>query len=211
MGDYAAHVQFVVGLFAMMDPIATVPIMLGLTMGFTARQRNQVVISATLAVLVILVGAQFSGIWLLDILSTSLASLEIAGGLVIGLSGFSMLTASGFEDKSMFSGGEGTSSPMQIGIVPIAVPLMAGPGAITKVLLESQDFHGVDDTFHVTLIIIGVCIACGLVLMLGHLVSKVLGKAGTIVFNRLFGLVVIAIGVEILVSGITKHVEAIAY
>jgi multiple antibiotic resistance protein len=209
MNDYSAHLQFIVGLFAMMDPIATIPIMLGLTVGFTGRQYRQVAMAATLAVMIILVGAQYSGIWLLDLLGTSLGSLEIAGGMVIAFSGFSMLSASGLESNPMFGGDEG-APPWQMGIVPLAIPLLAGPGAITKVLLESQDAHGVSDTFHVTLVIVGVCLAVGVVLMMGQLVGKLIGKVGTIIFNRLFGLIVIAIGVEILISGIAKHMAELA-
>jgi len=204
MSDYSAHLQFIVGLFAMMDPIATIPIMLGLTAGLTGRQYRQVAMTATMAVMIILVGAQYSGIWLLDLLGTSLGSLEIAGGLVIGFTGFSMLSNSGIESNPMFRG-EKDAPAWQMGIVPLAIPLLAGPGAITKVLLESQDAHGVSDTFHVTLVIVGVSLTVGVILMVGQLVGKLIGKVGTIIFNRLFGLIVIAIGVEILISGISKH------
>ena len=209
MSDYSAHLQFIVGLFAMMDPIGTIPIMLGLTASFTGRQYRQVAMTATLAVMIILVGAQYSGVWLLDLLGTSLGSLEIAGGLVIGFTGFMMLSASGVESNPMF-GGDKDSPAWQMGIVPLAILLLAGPGAITKVLLESQDAHGVDDAFHVTLVIVGVSLAVGVILMVGQLVGKLIGKVGTIIFNRLFGLIVIAIGVEILISGISQHMVKLA-
>ena len=120
MSDYSAHLQFIVGLFAMMDPIATIPIMLGLTAGLTGRQYRQVAMTATMAVMIILVGAQYSGIWLLDLLGTSLGSLEIAGGLVIGFTGFSMLSNSGIESNPMFRG-EKDAPAWQMGIVPFEV------------------------------------------------------------------------------------------
>lgn len=204
MVDFSTHAQFVVGLFAMMDPIAAVPLMLVMTQGFTARQRRQTAFAATVAVIVILLGAQYSGVWLLDMLGTSLASLEIAGGIVIAWTGFSMLTSSGMEDSPLFGGGPG-ASPVQLGIVPLALPLLAGPGAITKVLLEAQDNHGLEEPLHISFYIVAICIACGLLLVFGSVLGRLVGKVGMIIFNRLFGLIVIAIGVEILVEGIAKH------
>lgn len=204
MSQFTDHIQFVIGLFAMMDPVSVVPLMLSLTVSATAQQRRATVFAATATILVILLGAQYSGIWFLGMLGTSLASLEVAGGFVIAWTGFAMLTSAD-HDSSPFPAGKGASA-LQLGIVPLAVPMMAGPGAITKVLLESQPGHGVDSQFHVTLIIISVCLACGLILLAGGRLGSLLGRGVVIVFNRLFGLVVLAIGIEIMAAGIGVHV-----
>lgn len=208
MTDFQTHAEFVVGLFAMMDPVAAIPIMLALTVGYTSVQRRHAALAATGAIIVVLLGFQYSGMWLLDMLGTSLASLEIAGGIIIAMSGFAMMSASGMDSHPMFGGG-GVSSPLQLGIVPLAVPLLAGPGAITKVLLESQDHHGIDEPLHISINIVGVCLAAGAILYGAEGIGRLIGSAGTIIFNRLFGLVVIAIGVEIIVGGISSHIAAI--
>jgi multiple antibiotic resistance protein len=202
------HFDFIIGLFAMMDPLAAIPVMLGITAGFTAAQRRRTVLAAFIGMTSILLLSQYSGVWLLETLGTSLASLQIAGGLVIAWSGFTMLTQAGGEDVPVGSG-TGQASPFQLGIVPLAVPLLAGPGAITKVLLEAQDSIGVDDPVHITINVLIVCVACGLVLLLADTIGRIIGQAGIIIFNRVFGLLVIAIGVEIVVSGIAAHVGTI--
>ena len=136
------HLDFIIGLFAMMDPLAAIPMLLAVTAGFTGTQRRLTVLMALVGMLVILLGAQYSGVLLLETLGTSLASFQIAGGLVIAWSGFSMLRA--VQEEPDRPTDVRRASPFELGIVPLAIPLLAGPGAITKVLLEAQDGFGLD-------------------------------------------------------------------
>jgi multiple antibiotic resistance protein len=207
MTDFQTHAEFVVGLFAMLDPLAAIPFMLALPAAYTGFQRRQVAFAATVTIMVVLLAFQYSGMWILDIVGTSLASLEIAGGIIIAMSGFAMMSASGIDSHPMF--GASGRSPLQIGIVPIAVPLIAGPGAITKVLLEAQESHGIDEPLHISFNIVCVCLATGAVLFGAEGIGRLMGNAGTVIFNRLFGLVVTAIGVEIIAGGVSAHIAAI--
>lgn len=203
--EFTDHYEFIIGLFAMMDPLAAIPMLLAVTVGFSATERRTTVLSAFIAMTTILLVAQYSGVWLLDTLGTTLASFQIAGGLVIAWSGFTMLnnvqTVSSPPDPAR------KASPVQLGVVPLAIPLLAGPGAITKVLLEAQHGIGSDNPLHITINIIGVCIACTIVLLLAGRVGRLLGEAGLIIFNRVFGLVVIAIGIEVIFGGIAGHLR----
>lgn len=201
------HFDFIVGLFAMMDPLAAIPVMLSITAGLSSAQRRITVLAAFLGMTGILLLTQYTGVWLLETLGTSLASLQIAGGFVIAWSGFNMLTQDGNAPQT--EARSGRTSPFQLGIVPLAVPLLAGPGAITKVLLEAQHDYGIESALHLSINVIVVCIACGLVLLLANAIGRVIGTAGIMIFNRVFGLLVIAIGVEILVSGIASHARAL--
>jgi multiple antibiotic resistance protein len=200
------HLDFIIGLFAMMDPLAAIPMLLAVTAGFTGTQRRLTVLMALVGMLVILLGAQYSGVLLLETLGTSLASFQIAGGLVIAWSGFSMLRA--VQEEPDRPTDVRRASPFELGIVPLAIPLLAGPGAITKVLLEAQDGFGLDSSFHISLNIVIACTAAALVLLLAGVIGRLVGAVGLIIFNRVFGLVVVAIGVEIVVGGVGAHLAA---
>jgi len=202
------HLDFIIGLFAMMNPLAAIPMLLAVTVGFSGAGRRLTVLAAFVGMLVILLGAQYSGVLLLDTLGTSLASFQIAGGLVIAWSGFTMLRDVQHEPERPTDARK--ASPIELGIVPLAIPLLAGPGAITKVLLEAQDGFGLDSPFHISLNIAITCAAAALVLLLAGGIGKLVGAAGLIIFNRVFGLIVIAIGVEIVFGGVQGHIAALA-
>ncbi|EDP61368.1 multiple antibiotic resistance (MarC)-related protein [alpha proteobacterium BAL199] len=101
----------------------------------------------------------------------------------------------------------GDAQAIKVGVVPLGIPLMAGPGSFTAVILESQHSHS-GGSLSVSLTIIGVAAVMWVLYLLAVPIARILGPIGLNIITRLFGLVVTAIGVEIIVRGIQTHVAS---
>jgi multiple antibiotic resistance protein len=203
---WTEHTRFGLSLFALISPLPVIPIFLGLTSNLTPRERVTAATAAALTLLGVLIGGYYIGEPLIRALGSSIASFQIAGGVIIGLSGFAMLNA-----PSGPAGSESAPSKQQsavaIGIVPIGMPLLGGPGSLSAVMLEG---HGHYSAFHeqvVLAIIIGCTLLTWLSLLFAGGISRVIGNTGLLVFQRAFGIIVISVGVEVIVRGIMAHAK----
>jgi len=184
-------------LFPVVNPIAIVPVFLVLTAQRPASERARIALKSSFYTFAILLAFLFAGEPLLHHFGISLEALQIAGGVVVGLAGLQMVTSDveviGEEQKS------------DIAFSPLAMPLLAGPGALgVEMGLEARR---TSDTpapgFVVAIILIGlVTLVC---LMLAGQIVRFIGNAGIDALRRIFGLLVMAIGVEMIVHGINEH------
>lgn len=204
--DWSAHISFGVTLFALVDPVGNVPIFLALTSKFAARGRIVAATAAAAVFLAVMLISYLYGEAVMSTLGTSLPSFQIAGGLIIALSGYDMMV-----DSSLPSTGDvetdGGASAFHVGVAPLGIPLLAGPGAMTKVMLEGHEGYGLIHDQLVILIIAMVALISWAVLVSAGSVARLLGRSGMMVFERVFGVIVIAIGIEIIVSGVLGHVD----
>jgi len=155
----------------------------------------------------------FVGEVLLVSLGTTLASFQIGGGLVIVLTGLSMLrdpAPAEAERAGAEPAGRGTGYFIRLGVAPLGIPMLAGAGAITKVILETHPSYGVDDEFYLALILVGVCLVSGLILSASAVLMRLLGPGFFAVLSRLAGLVIVAVGVEVMARGVLTHVRQYA-
>jgi multiple antibiotic resistance protein len=207
--DLPGHIQFGVSLFALIAPIVGAPIFISLTAGMTSRDRAVCATVACVTAFVVLSLAYFFGEAIMRTMETSLPSFQIAGGLIIALTGLSMMSdkhVPSTDDIETDTGG----SAVRIGISPMGVPMFGGAGAITKMLLEGHQSVGMGHEISVILILAAVLGASWLILIGAGALVRFLGKSGILVFERIFGLLLIAIGVEILVTGILGHADKFA-
>jgi multiple antibiotic resistance protein len=190
-------------------PFLAVPIFLGLTAGYDQIQRARVALIVSLTVAIVLVAAALSGELVLSLLGTSLSSFRVGGGLVLLLMALAMLRA---EADSMRSNPQETAadpSRQGVGVVPLAIPLLADPGAISTVIIQmdrsSAPYHGLT----VIACILGVCVSLWLVLRLAAPIGRFLSPTALNVINRLFGLILAAIAVEIMANGLKQLFPAL--
>jgi multiple antibiotic resistance protein len=163
---------------------------------------------AALTALAILLCAHYAGELLLTALGASLASFQIGGGLIVLLIGLTLVQGQMAEvaESSAQGGGASTSAlPFHIGVTPLGTPALAGAASITAVILETHEEHGLRDDIMITLIIILVAIAAWAVLACAPAIGRLLGRNGLLVLQRVFGLIIVAIGVEIIVAGLSGH------
>ncbi len=203
MEAWSEHSRFAIGLFALISPLPVIPIFLGLTGHLTSRERRMAAGVAALTLFVALSAGHQFGEALITALGSSIASFQIAGGIIIAISGFKMLNGSVTKDSDDKHGSSG--SAMSIGIVPIGIPLLAGPGSLTAVMLEGHSGFTLSHESTVFSIVVGCSLLTGLILFFSDYITRVLGALGLLVFERVFGLIVISIGIEVLIRGIYAH------
>ncbi len=196
-------ISALVTLFVVVDPIGLAPTFIGITEGLSPSLRRQVAARSALIAGAILIGAALIGDWLLARLAISLSAFRIAGGLLL----FSIATEMVFGVR-MRREGEAAEEALEerarnIAAFPLAIPLMAGPGAITAtVLLAGRSGH---DPLLLGLLlgaVIAVAGSCFVAFLFGAQLGRVLGVTGNIVLSRLLGVLLAALAVQYVVDGV---------
>jgi multiple antibiotic resistance protein len=191
-------------LISVMNPLGTVPVFVGLTTEYTVSDRNRVVFWSSFNVLIILLVSFFAGKFILVFFGIKLTSLKIAGGLIIALSGFALLTGEFAKHKGMKM--ERVKNDIKtrsdIALTPLAIPMIAGPGTISLLITYHQEYQELKSVFIILGAILLSAIIIYLVLKSSFIIVKVLGASGINALSRIIGFIVIAIGVEFVVSAI---------
>ncbi len=195
----AEIVNYFVSLFMLCSPLTAIPVFLNLTQGKQKEERRRMAILLGFAVSLILVGATWVGGHLLYILGIRIAAFQCAGGVIVFLLALSMLNAQ-MSPMRQVENEEKARSP--IPIVPLAIPVMAGPGALSGAIVASN----IHSTFY-ELTILSICdIAVGaasiFILYFAVQLERKLGPSGLNVVTRIGGLILAALAVEIFVQGI---------
>jgi MarC family membrane protein len=199
--DYV--ISALVTLLVVVDPIGLAPTFIGITEDLSASLRRQVALRAALIAAAILIGAALIGDWLLARLAISLSAFRIAGGLLL----FSIATEMVFGVR-MRREGETAEHAIEerarnIAAFPLAIPLMAGPGAITAtVLLAGRAGSDVLLLLLLLAVIIAVAAACFAAFALAGRIGWLLGVTGNILLSRLLGVILAALAVQYVVDGV---------
>lgn len=195
------YTRFFTALLVILDPFAVIPILLGLTRDYTTEQRNRAVNVAALTVFIVLAIAAVFGENILTVLGASLPSFRVGGGIILLLMGLTMLRAEPDQMKSTAVERRAAESFENIAVVPIAIPLLAGPGSISTVIIQMHRPGAEFNLVWVVLVILLVCLIVWAVLRLSSPIGRFLGPIGLNVMNRLFGLILTAIAIEIMANG----------
>jgi multiple antibiotic resistance protein len=210
MEHWTEYTRFFTALFVILDPFAAVPIFLALTKTYTKSERGQVANIAAITVLVVLVVASLTGESLLHAMGTSLASFRVGGGIVLLLMALAMLSGQMGAVRTTPEEEAEAEDRSAIAVVPLALPLMAGPGSISSVIIQmhrsSGDYHGLLVIFCIVI----VCLLLWFVLRMATTIGRVLGHIGLNIINRLFGLILAAISVEIMANGLKELFPVLA-
>jgi multiple antibiotic resistance protein len=199
--DYA--ISAVLTLFVVVDPISLAPTFLAVTDGLPRAARLGVATRASFIAGAVLVGAALIGNWLLDTLAISLAAFRIAGGLLLFATASEMV----FGVRMRREGEEAEQAieehARDIAAFPLAIPLLAGPGAITATVLLAGRAEG-RLLFLAILVAVIILIAasCLVTFVLGERIGALLGRTGNIVLSRLLGVLLAALAVQYVVDGI---------
>jgi multiple antibiotic resistance protein len=201
--DYV--VAALVTLLVVVDPIGLIPAFLGITSGLPRNARRQVAIRASLIAFAILAGAALIGDWLLRTLSISLPAFRIAGGLLLFSIASEMVFGLRITRQSEAAEQAIEEHVRNVAAFPLAIPLMAGPGAITATVLLAGRAGG--DALRVAVliaIIATVMAACLVVFLFASRIERLLGKTGNTVLSRLLGVLLAAMAVQFVVDGVRE-------
>jgi multiple antibiotic resistance protein len=198
--------QFVtalVTLFVVVDPLGLAPIFLALTAKHSQAVRRRIALQATLIAGITLAAFAIAGQWLLDVLGISLPAFRIAGGILLFAVAFDMVLGWRSEREGEQAEQAVEEHARHLAAFPLAVPLMAGPGAITATLLLAGQGEGGAAQLAMLLGVIAlVAAACYLVFVFASRISRLLGSTGNIVLSRLLGILLAALAVQFALDGV---------
>jgi multiple antibiotic resistance protein len=199
--DYV--VAALVTLLVVVDPVGLTPAFLGVTAGLPRLARRQVALRACLIAFAILAGAALAGDWLLRTLSISLPAFRIAGGLLLFSIASEMVFGVRIARQSETAGKAVEEHVRDIAAFPLAIPLMAGPGAITATVLLAGRAGGDPLRLGVLIAIVAAVMAsCLLVFSFASQVERLLGRTGNTVLSRLLGVLLAAMAVQFVIDGV---------
>jgi len=196
-------VSALVTILVVLDPIGLVPSFIAITQGLPAKSRRGVAWRACLIALVILSGAALAGDWLLRMLSISLPAFRIAGGLLLFSIASEMVFGVRVVRQTETAEHAIEERVRNIAAFPLAIPLMAGPGAITASVLLSGRSGG-DPVRLVELlgVIAAVMLLCFVVFELAGRIGNLLGNTATSVASRILGVLLAALAVQFVIDGV---------
>ncbi|MCW4025420.1 MAG: MarC family protein [Candidatus Bathyarchaeota archaeon] len=191
--DFAINLaRTIIVLFIIVDPFGSIPILMSLTEKMGKEERRKIFNTACIVGFIVLLIFAFLGREIFMVFGISIESFEVAGGILLLIIAIRILITGGSHET--------VESPESIGAVPIAMPLLVGPGAITTSILSLQQYGAV-----VTAIAILVVIVLTWVILrfIGE-VYRVLGKTGSMVIARAMALIIAAIAVQYVLVGLTN-------
>ncbi len=181
-------------VFVAVDALGTAPVLLSLMQGMSAEERSRVIRQSVWTAIGIALGFLWIGKWLFRLLGITVADFLIAGGSILFILAI----------EELLRGGGSATMPKSIGVVPLATPLIVGPGVLTTVLISADSF-GLWPT--VTSIVINVVIS-GLLFQGAERLVRLTGRAGAEAASKIFSLLLAAIGVMMVRRGIVVTIAA---
>jgi len=195
-------------LFSVLNPIGTVPIFVGLTQHDDEKERSRISLWTAIDVFLILIISYFIGQYVLTFFGISIDALRIAGGIIIVNSGFSLLSGKFSKKRGINKEVENdVQKRNDIALTPLAIPMLAGPGSISLLIAFYQEHHNPEDIIIAVLAILGVALAIYVILRSAHYLAKILGASGIVAISRIVGFIVIAIGIQYIVSSIVSIIK----
>ncbi|MCR5878921.1 MarC family NAAT transporter [Phenylobacterium sp. J367] len=191
-------------LFPIMNPFSTAPLFVSLSAGMSPEKQHREALRGCLYAFAILVGFLLVGSWIIDFFGISIPGIRVAGGLIISTVGFRML----FPAPPAPGAADGGADGGEIAFTPIAMPSLAGPGSISVVLSSAAQIRSTRPEDW-ALIYVGVVLGIAACTAISFVVLRAstrmvtfLGKSGLDAMTRIFGFLLICIGMQFLLSGV---------
>ncbi|EST23404.1 antibiotic resistance protein MarC [Streptomycetaceae bacterium MP113-05] len=199
MFDAALFGSVFLTLFVIMDPPGITPVFLGLTSGRPAKVQRRMALQATTVAFGVITVFGICGRQILDYLHVSVPALMVAGGLLLLLVALDLLTGKADEPSQ--------TKDVNAALVPLGMPLLAGPGAIVSVILAVQRADGWGGQLSVWSAIVVLHVVLWLVMRYSLLVIRVIKDGGVVLVTRLSGMLLSAIAVQQIANGVTRFVS----
>jgi len=199
--DYMFFITVFAAIFAIVDPIGNIPIFYTLTQRFTREERIKIAKKAVIAALITLIVFGLIGQYIFMLFNITIPAFRIAGGLLLFRIAFNMLYGTIPGTKSTEKEKEESLEKDMLGIVPIGIPLLAGPGAISTVMLYNSN-GGLSSSLVVFLSIFITMILTYIMLRNVDRIFDRLGRVGSLAISRIMGLILAAIAIQFLINGI---------
>jgi multiple antibiotic resistance protein len=200
--NWDEYSKLLVGLLALTNPFGSIPVLSSLMDKFPPADKRKVIGMAVLTFTVTLVIFLFLGALILELFGITLGAFRIAGGVMFLFYALNML---GLIQLPNSSESLDLTSARSLGVTPIGIPLLAGPGTISTIILLASDHDSFSHKILVMGVILSVAVIVYVVFQAALIMGKGLGKTGTGIMNKVMGLLLAAIAVEFILDGIVAH------
>ncbi|MHB1173995.1 MAG: MarC family protein [Sulfuriferula sp.] len=199
---WAEQIKYLVGIFAILNPLGAIPIYLSLTADRRPAEMHHTAAKAAIAVAVILILTVWVGDSLLSFFGIGLPAFRIAGGLLVLLIAIAMFHARTSPARQTDAEQTEAESKNDIAVVPLAIPLLAGPGAISLVIVDAHQAGNWPEKLVFSVGLVGIGVIVWLVLRLAEPIGERLGTAGLNIATRVMGLILAAMAVQFMADGL---------
>lgn len=209
MNDLSEYLRFLVTLAAVVDPLLAIPFFLSFTEGQREADRARLARVIAITVFLVLTCATFIGEGLLRAIGASLPAFRVGGGLVLLLMALAMLNAETGKVRQSDEEADELRAGDMNGVVPIAIPLLAGPGAISTAIIAADD-GGIVHQLVLVCCIGLVCLLAWLTLAHAHAIAARLSTTTVNITTRILGLLLAAMAVQIMADGLKGLLPGLA-
>lgn len=202
---FNAFIAYFVAVFVIIDPFAVVPVYLALTENETMQVRRNTRRKATMVAFGILAVFALSGMGIFNFFGITLPAFQIAGGILLLSLGINQLNATRqrVQDDEKREGIE----KEDVSVFPLGMPLLAGPGAISTVVLLSSNVKGASESAMLITAIFAALVASLFVLQAAPMLFRVLGQTGINLLTRIMGIILTAIAIQFMLNGISGYLK----
>ncbi len=210
MFDWSHYLKFFIGLVAIVNPIGIIPIFIEACSGMNDDETGQTRNLASYTVFIVLVISLVCGDSIIRFFGISIDSFRVAGGFLLLSSALSMIQARISPEKQTHEEALDMETRKSLAVVPLGIPLLAGPGAISTVILNAQKHHTLTHFLVLFTVIAAVSVLVWCMLRLSSAIAEKLGKTGINLITRIMGLIMAAIGVEFIANGLKQLLPGLA-
>ncbi|MCC6580017.1 MAG: NAAT family transporter [Phycisphaeraceae bacterium] len=200
-----------ISLLAILNPMGAVPMYLALSSHTPAPARRRMIIAASLAVAATLILSAVAGTSLLKFFGISMSAFRVAGGILLLLIGLSMLHANVSRAKQTPEEVDEAADKQSAAIVPLAVPIISGPGSITTVIILSEKAHDLAHWTSLGVVIVACSSVVFVLLLIADRLQRLLGTTGVNIVSRVMGLVLASIAVQFIFDGVRELLPGLAH
>jgi multiple antibiotic resistance protein len=204
MVEWAYFVKVLVALIAIANPVGAIPTFIGLTQDQTPRERKRAARIAAMSATIVLVIAAFAGESVLRFFGVSLSAFRVGGGILLLLTAIAMFRAQRPPERQTPEEAEDARARAAVGAVPLGTPLIAGPGAITTAIIYAHRAPSLTGSALLFAAVALVGTATWVLLRAADPIAKALGTIGINIASRVMGLLLAAIAVEFITSGLRE-------
>jgi multiple antibiotic resistance protein len=199
---YADTVKFLVAMIIMMNPLGSLSIFLQLTDKFPPLHQRKTALKCWLSITIIMVVTIWLGSQLLDLLGITISSFRFAGGIILLLTGLSMLQSKESPINHTPEDDIAAEERSSIAVVPLALPIIIGPGAISTLVIASNDYPNFVLKAWLSLLCIVLASGMFIILYFGPTIGRLVGESVMKVITRIMGMIIMAIAVGMLANGL---------
>ena len=209
MLSVAAYIKIFVAMIVIVNPLGIIPVFVAMTASNSEPQRKAIAYGAAMTVAATLLISALLGERVLEVFGISLASFKVGGAILIMLNAIAMMQAMPSRDKQTPEEALEAEDKASIAVVPLGIPLLAGPGAMSTIIIYASEKKAVWHLLTVCLVSIGVALVTWLALRVATRIGARMGTTTVNVATRIMGLLLAALAVEIFAGGIVELIPAL--